>query len=197
MSNVYAEMSGVADIVTIKVGDMFTSLSSPVTGNGIRIVNTSELKAVVDVPENYLSRIRKGTPVLIEIPDLNRTITSTIFNISQVVSPTTRGFMAEARVPAGANLKPNEVAMMHIQDYAASNVVTVPVNAVQTDQNGKYVYLMVTENGKTIARKRSVIAGEINGDQIEIKKGLDAGDKLISEGYQSVYDGQVVTTETK
>jgi hypothetical protein len=56
---------------------------------------------------------------------------------------------------------------------------------------------MVTENGKTIARKRSINVGELNGDQIEIKKGLEAGDKLISEGYQSVYDGQIVTTEVK
>jgi RND family efflux transporter MFP subunit len=199
MSNVYAEATGVADVVTVKVGDFFTPQSAGTPGSPtiIRIVNTSNLKAVVDIPENYLGRVKNGTPVIIDIPDINKTFNSTIFNISQVVSTTTRGFMAEAKVPSGANLKPNEVAMMHIQDYTAANVVTVPVNAVQTDQNGKYVYLMVTENGKTIARKRSINVGELNGDQIEIKKGLEAGDKLISEGYQSVYDGQIVTTEVK
>ena len=200
MTNVYAEMSGIVDVLTTRVGDVINPQSAAAGAAsqlGIRIVNTSSLKAVVDVPEAYLSRVKKGTPVVVDVLDVNRSFNSTISTLSQVINASSRGFLAEAKLPVGANLKPNQVAMMHIQDYTASNAVTVPVNAVQTDQDGKYVYLMVIENGKTIARKKPVNVGELNGDQIEIKRGLDAGDKLISEGYQSVYDGQVVTTETK
>ncbi len=196
MTNVYAEIPGTADAVTIKVGEIF-SAQSAAQGQGIVIVNSSSLKAVVDIPENYLSRVRKGSPVLIEIPDINKTFNSTIFNISQLVNPTSRGFMAEAKIPAGSNLKPNQVAMIRIQDYAASNAMAVPMNTVQTDQDGKYVYVVANENGKTIARKRPVIVGELNGDQIEIRQGLAAGDKLVTEGFQSLYDGQSITTESK
>jgi membrane fusion protein (multidrug efflux system) len=32
------------------------------------------------------------------------------------------------------------------------------------------------------------------GDKLEIKNGLQAGDQLITEGFQSLYDGQLVTT---
>ena len=199
MTNVRAELSGVIDVLTTRVGDIVSpqTAAAMAGAQGIRIVNTSSLKAVVDVPEAYLSRVKKGTPVVIDVLDVNKSFNSTISTLSQVINSTSRGFLAEAKFPAGANLKPNQVAMMHIQDYTASNAVTVPVNTVQTDQNGKYVYLMVTENGKTIARKKPVIVGELNSDQIEIKTGLSAGDKLISEGYQGVYDGQVVTTEAK
>ena len=78
-----------------------------------------------------------------------------------------------------------------------SRKVLVHLNTVQTDQDGKFVYLMASENGKVIARKRPVVVGQLNGDQIEIRKGLVAGDKLISEGFQSLYDGQVITTDVK
>jgi RND family efflux transporter MFP subunit len=200
MTNVYAEMSGIVDVLTTRVGDVVspqTAAQQASGQQGIRIVNGSTLKAVVDVPEVYLSNVKKGTPVVVDVPDVSKSFNSSISTVSQVINATSRGFLAEAKLPASQNLKPNQVAMIHIQDYTASNAVTVPLNAVQTDQNGKYVYLMVTENGKTIAKKQPVNVGEINGDQIEIKKGLSSGDKLISEGYQSVYDGQLVTTEAK
>ena len=45
-------------------------------------------------------------------------------------------------------------------------------------------------------RKRKVMIGELYGDQIEIKQGLKEGDQLITEGYQSLYDGQLITTTT-
>ncbi|MDQ3682715.1 MAG: efflux RND transporter periplasmic adaptor subunit, partial [Bacteroidota bacterium] len=56
-SNVRAEISGVADEVNIKVGETFTG--SPM--QGIKIVNTSSLKIVTDIPEKYISKVRRGS----------------------------------------------------------------------------------------------------------------------------------------
>jgi len=53
---------------------------------------------------------------------------------------------------------------------------------------------METEKGKKIARKKSIQVGEIYGNNIEVKGGLKAGDQIITEGFQSLYEGQVVTT---
>lgn len=58
MTNVYAQVSGIADEVNIKVGETFTG--SPM--NGIRIVNTSELKAVTQVPEKLPRKSKSGKP---------------------------------------------------------------------------------------------------------------------------------------
>jgi len=195
MTNVYAEMSGVADMVNLKVGEFF----SPATASqlGIRIVNNSTLKAIVDVPENYLARVKQGSPVVIEVPDAGKSFNSRISLISQVINVNSRGFTAEAKIPSATGLKPNQIANVRIQDYSASNVIVVPVNTVQTDENGKYVYVLSTENGKKIARKKPVSVGELNGDDIEIKAGLAIGDQLITEGFQSLYDGQSITTEVK
>jgi hypothetical protein len=45
-----------------------------------------------------------------------------------------------------------------------------------------------------VARKKIVIVGETYNGIIEIKSGLTGGDLVITEGYQTVYDGQAVTT---
>lgn len=55
----------------------------------------------------------------------------------------------------------------------------------------------VKENGKMIAKKKVVIVGEFYGDKLEVKSGLQAGDMVITEGYQSLYDGQIITTSVK
>ncbi|MBL7729268.1 MAG: hypothetical protein JNM68_16350 [Dinghuibacter sp.] len=90
------------------------------------------------------------------------------------------------------------MAQVKILDYAAGNAITVPVNIVQTDDKGKYVFVAVNgSNNKLTAQKRPVVIGEFYNDQIEIKAGLRGGDNIITEGYQELYDGQLVTTGLK
>ncbi len=193
-SNVRAEISGVADEVNIKVGETFTG--SPM--QGIKIVNTNSLKIITNIPENYITRVRRGSPVQIVVPDMNnRIINSSISIISQSIDQSTRGFIAEAKIPYDANLKPNQVAQMKILDYSSKEAVVVPVNVVQTDEKGKYVYVMEKTSDKTIARKRPVNIGESYGGMIEIKYGLKAGEQLITEGYQNLYEGQAITSDDK
>ena len=81
---------------------------------------------------------------------------------------------------------------MKILDYSATNAIAIPVNTVGTDEKGKYVYIAVTEGGKLIARKKQVIIGELYNQLIEVKSGLAAGEQLITDGYQNIYDGQLL-----
>lgn len=193
-SNVYSDVNGVVDEVTAHVGETFNG--NPAQGGYIKIVNKSNLKITVTVPENYASRISKGTAVEIQIPDINKSFNTNISFISQSIGTNSRGFVAEAKVPAGMTLRPNQVALVKILDYSSPKTTVINVNTLQNDEGGKFVLVAAKEGDKLIARKRKVIIGELYGDQIEIKQGLKEGDQLITEGYQSIYDGQLITTQT-
>lgn len=188
-SNVYAEVSGIAETVSIRTGEFFTGAPNAT----ITIINNSDLKVEVDIPETYLSQVKRGAKVVVEIPELGKKFNTTISLISQTINANSRGFTAEAKLPGNANIKPNQLAIIKIQDYTANNVIVIPMTSMQTDDKGKYVYVQVNENGKNVARKKTVMPGEVYGDRIEIKQGLNAGDQLITEGYQELYDGQLVT----
>lgn len=193
-SNVYSDVSGIADIVAIRVGETFTGMTA--MGPQIKIVNTSSLKVVTNIPENYLTRLRKGSIVEISIPDANKKLNSVISLISQSVDATLRGFVAEAKIPFDATLKPNQSAIMRILDYSAPNAIVIPVNTVQNDESGKYVYVMEKlSNNRLVAKKKVVVIGMVYGNQVEIKGGLSAGEQLITEGYQNIYEGQLITTD--
>jgi len=188
-ANVYSDVTGIADLVTVKLGETFPGMGV------IKIVNTSSLKAVINVPENYLTRMRKGSQVQITIPDANKTVNSAISLISQSIDPNQRGFIAEAKIPYDPILKPSQSVVVKILDYAAANAVVIPVNTVQSDESTKYVYVLSKlSNGKSVAKKIPVVIGEVYGNNVEIKAGLKAGDQLITEGYQNIYDGQLIST---
>lgn len=191
--NVYSDVNGVVDEITAHVGETFTG--NPATGGYIKIVNKSDLKITVTVPENYANKILKGTAVEVNIPDVTKSFNTTISYISQSIGTNSRGFIAEAKVPAGMALRPNQVALVKILDYTSLNTTVINVNTLQNDEQGKFVLVASNEGGKLIARKRKVIIGLLYGDQIEIKEGLKAGDQLITEGYQAIYDGQLITTK--
>ena len=193
---VTAPNSGVADVVNVRVGEAFVGATAQ--GPQIRIVNTSDLKVVADVPENYLSKVNVGSNVEIVLPEENnRIINAKVTVVGKVINPSSRTFQIEARIPSNANLKPNQLAKVHIKDYGSSNAITIPINTLQNDEKGKFVMLAAKENGKLVARKRQIVVGELNGDQLEVKSGLQSGDQLIAEGFQGLYDGQLITTEIK
>jgi RND family efflux transporter MFP subunit len=188
-TSVYAPVSGIIEDVNIRVGETF--MGSPLAG--ITIINPGSLKAVVDVPENYISKIRKGMPVVVTIPDLNQSFNSNINLISETINTISRSFVAESKVTGNANLKPNQIAIVKILDHEAKNAIVVPVETVQSDEKGKYVYVLTQEGNKTIARKRAVTIGEFYDELIEVNAGLATGDKLITKGYQGLYDGQLIS----
>jgi RND family efflux transporter MFP subunit len=190
-SNVYAELSGVAETVNVKVGEFFQG------GPQIRIVNTNDLKIVAQVPENYLNRVAVGSKVLVNFPDLgNKIITTKVSVAGKLIDPNSRSFYIEAKMPADKSLRPNQIALVKIQDYTAKDVITIPVNTMQNDDKGKFVMVAVKESDKWIARKKPVEIGQLYGDKVEVKSGLKAGEQIITDGFQGLYEGQPLTTNT-
>ena len=190
-TSVYSNVSGVADDVNVRVGELFAGPGQ------IKIVNTSDLKVTTQIPENYATRVLVGTPLKISIPDINKSLDLNINVVGKIIDPTSRSFYVEAKLPTDKSFRPNQIALVRVLDYEAKNAISIPVNILQSDDKGRFVLVAAKENGKLVARKKAVIVGEMYGDKLEIKSGLTAGDTIITEGFQSLYDGQTITTELK
>lgn len=194
-ANVTAQISGTIDVVNVRVGESFSAATAGNPATGIRIVNTGDLKVLVQVPETYLDRVQVGTTLRVTLPESNNRVILTKVSVAgRLIDPTSRSFFVEAKLPNDPTLRPNQIALAQIQDYSAPNAITIPVNTLQNDEQGKFVLVAATEGGKLIARKKTLQVGELYGDRLEVKSGLAAGDKVITEGFQGLYDGQTITT---
>lgn len=191
--NVTAPMSGVAERVDVRVGEAFTGVTA--MGPQISIVNTGNLKITALVPENYLGRVGVGTTLEVSLPGTDKKLTTKVNVAGKIIDPTSRSFQIEAPVPSDPALKPNQIAIVKIRDYSSGNAITIPLNVLQNDEQGKYVIVAAKEGAKTIARKRRVVVGELYGERLEVKSGLQAGEVIVTEGYQELYEGQAITTD--
>lgn len=189
LTNVYADISGVADDVNIRLGEFFSG------NNQLRIVNTTELKAVAQVPENYLGQVKVGSNVKVIIPELQgKTIDTKISVTGKTIDASNRSFYIEAKLPYEKDLYPNQVTLVKIQDYMTTNAITIPVNSLQNDEKGKYVMVALKNGNRMVARKKPIIIGMMYGDKVEVLSGIQVGDNIITEGYQGLYDDQPIIT---
>jgi RND family efflux transporter MFP subunit len=190
-TSIYSDVDGVAEEVNVKVGEFFQGPGQ------IKIVNTDHLKITAQVPENYAGKVKVGTDVNLFFPDAQKNLAAKVNVLGNVIDPLSRSFFIETKLPLDKDFRPNQLAQVKIKDYSKSNAISIPVNLLQNDDKNKFIYVAVTEKGKLVARKKTVTVGEFYGNNIEVLSGLVAGDNVITEGYQSLYDGQSITTSQK
>ena len=190
-TSVYADIPGTVNVLNIKVGEAFSQVSQ-----SLQIVNTDNLKVVVLVPEIYQERVRVGTPVKIDFPGLNnKEVIGTVAISGKVINADNRAFQVEIHIPNSSDIRANQVAIVKLQDYSATNVVTIPINTLQSDETGKYVLVGVQQQDRLVAHKKSITIGQTYGDKVQVTSGLEFGDKLIADGFQGLYEGQLITIQ--
>ncbi|MBA9079642.1 MULTISPECIES: efflux RND transporter periplasmic adaptor subunit [Rufibacter] len=186
-----APISGEVDEVIPNSGE------SVAPGVGIiRVVNTSGGKILAEVSEAYASKIKKGDDALVLIPDLNQEIMTTVRVVGSNINPTNRSFTVELGVKPSeqgkVQLRPNMVAVVRIQDYIKENALTIPLEVVQKDEQGNFVYVVEQKGGQKIAAKRTITTGTSYNGKIEVVAGLKANNQVISAGAQNLNEGQAV-----
>ncbi len=188
MSKVYAPISGTVEIVRQKVGEMGMP-GAPIA----QIVNVGDLKVTAKIGDTYVGSVKKGDAITVKFPDINKELNARISVVDALIDPSSRTFGIEANIPnLGGSLKPNQVAVININDLSKSNSLIIKQNLIQKTETGDLVYVAVVENGKKIARAKKVKTGISYNGEVEIMEGLTAGDNVITQGYQDLVDGSLI-----
>lgn len=188
MYNVYAPISGAVERVMAKTGEI-AAPGMPLAS----IVNLGSLKATANVPDTYLSNIKMGDAVKVNLPDIGREINARVTFISKLVNPANRTFKIEASIPTTGDIKPNMLSILNIADINKANALVIKQNYIQSTEFGDVVYVAETEGNKKVAKSRKIKTGVSYNGEIEITEGLRAGDLIVTEGYQDLVDGQVIS----
>ena len=158
-----------------------------------RVVAFKNLKISAEVSEAYASRVQTGDKLSVTFPDIKKQFETKIDFVSKYINPTNRTFIIETKIANGINdLKANMIAIIQINDYHSENSIQVPMNVIQADQAGSYVYVIHPKDKYFTAVKQQVIVGNSYNGVVEILQGLSVGDKVISIGYQELVDGEYV-----
>ncbi|REJ81410.1 MAG: efflux RND transporter periplasmic adaptor subunit [Bacteroidetes bacterium] len=188
MTRIKSPINGTVDQVYIKTGQTVAP-GMP----AFRVVNTNSLKVTAEVAESFISKVNKGNEVIISFPDMNKEIRSKLDYAGRAINPMNRTFNVEVRLnEKDGNYLPNMVAVLRIVDYENEKAFVVPVGSIQKSKEGEFLYVAGTENGKTVALRKSVISGMTYNGYTEITGGLEEGDRVITFGYQNVIEGDII-----
>jgi RND family efflux transporter, MFP subunit len=158
-----------------------------------RVVAFKNLKVSAEVSEAYSAKVKLGDKLVVLFPDINKQIETKVDFVSKYINPTNRTFIIETKLLDGiSDLKANMIAIIQINDYHSDNAIQVPMNVIQTDQVGSYVYVVRSKEKYNAAFKQPVILGISYNGVAEVVNGLAVGDKVISVGYQELVDGEYV-----
>jgi len=188
---VRAPFSGTIDDVITEQG----SVVAPGQSQLMRIVNLDDMYIETNVPENYISNVIKDKNVEVEFPILGKTINAKIRQAGDFINPANRTFKVEIAIPnKDRSVKPNLTAKLKINDYTNKKALLVPQSIISENAEGQQYVYVITEKKKNqaIAKKVIIETGKKQGDVIEILKGINNGDEIISEGARNVKHGQAV-----
>jgi len=158
-----------------------------------RVVAFRNLKVSGEVSEAYAARVQPGDKAIIYFPDIDKQIEARVDFVSRYIDPVNRTFMIESRITKSfPGMKANMVSIIRINDYHSENSILVPMNVIQTDINGSYVYVVRKKNVYDGAFKQPVIIGNTYNGVAEILRGLAVNDKVVTAGFQELIDGEYV-----
>lgn len=180
MYRITAPISGTVDQMDLKLGQVIQPGQ-----NGIRIVNTDNLKVKADVPESYATDINQGDNVKVVVPDANDSLMLKVTFAAKVIDPGSRSFGIEIKLPQVKGLRPNMTATIRVADYSKKNSLSLPLNAIQRSDTSTFVFV----NKDGIARRQSIKLGNTYGGKSEVLSGLSAGDQVVTEGASDIEDG--------
>lgn len=191
-AQVFAPAGGVVEREILQAGEL-AAPGAPI----VQLLNTQKLKVVVDIPENFLTAVKKGDLVSVHFPALGTDQQVKVSQIGRMIDPSNRTFKVEAQVQnASGFLKPNLLAIMKVNDYSSTDQVVVPLKTVLQEIGGKnYVMVVDQKDGKSTARKVYVTPGETFGGEVIIASGLQGGEILILEGARGLANGELIKPE--
>ncbi|MEP1788467.1 MAG: hypothetical protein ABJJ61_04845, partial [Reichenbachiella sp.] len=89
--------------------------------------------------------------------------------------------------------KPNQVVVLNMRDYSNETAIKLPTKLIQRDNKGNYVYELIKEKGKTVAKKLHVVPGVSFKNETEILEGVSLNQNIAFKGYRELSEGVVVS----
>ncbi|MBP1651175.1 MAG: efflux transporter, family, subunit [Bacteroidetes bacterium] len=186
-AKIISPINGSIDAVVSKLGDNAAPGST-----SFRVVNNVNLRVLANVAEAYAGVVKTGDQVVVRFPDIDKQIRTKIGFAARTIDPVSRTIKVEVPLTSDPALRPNMIAQIKIIDYATPHALVIPVNIIQYALGRSYVIVAEKSKDGLIAKRREVEVGRTYNDKAEIKGGLQAGDNVVTTGYQGLNDNDLI-----
>jgi len=176
--SVESPISGVISLSPLDRGEPITQ-QVPIA----QVARVDRVKVEFDVPEKF--HLKKGTPIEVDIPSLNKKFKGEIIKASAFYNSKSRTQRVQGIIQNPDNeIIPGMFARVWVEVAKESNSITLPLNALV---GTVFKYVFRVKNGKAVLTP--VEAGLSNESHVAIRKGISKGDTVLIVGQYIVKDG--------
>lgn len=160
----------------------------------LRLINTDQVKISGGVPERYAGKIEQGSEVEISFRSYGlETRTAKVQFVGNLINPDSRTFPVEVVLNnADGSIKPRMVVEMRVLRDELTESIIVPRTSIIRNDLGLSIFVVVDENGEKRAVQRPVTVALSSGDFVVIEDGVQPGDQIVTAGFTSLNDGDLV-----
>lgn len=185
-TSILAPTSGVLNDLLVEEGE-YVDAGNPVA----QVVDTDTVKVVVEIPERDVAFFSVGdkAEIFADTKGQAESLEGKVTFISELADTRTRSTRTEITLDNKQRLlRSGQIVHVRLTRRILKDAVLIPLLAVIPMEDSKAVYVVNSSQ----AKRRDVELGIIRGDQVQIKSGLEPGEKLIIAGHRFVAPGQKV-----
>ena len=205
-----------ADTAAVKAAEVnltFTRILSPLDGrvglrqvdqgnyvtpgdaNGLVVITEiAPISVLFTVPEDNLQaisrRLKDGAKLPVNVFDrsgANKLDDGMLQTFDSQIDPTTGTIKLRAQFPNDARkLYPNQFVNVRLLLDTHAGVTTISTAAIQRGVPGTFVYLIKDDSTVTV---RPIQLGVTDGDRVEVRTGLEPGDRVVIDGADKLREG--------
>ena len=188
-----APFNGVVTQMYAYTGALLPAGTSSNIGNSAlcHLSQNDLLRLVIPVPERAVPHVHIGGTVDVNVSGLDRAFTGKIVRVADQIDLATRTMHTEVQVPNPKyQIVPGMYATVSIPLQTAKNVLTVPVQAVQSSGQGQGTVLIVDDSNHI--ERREVGLGLQNATVVEVVSGLSQNDRVVFGEQEQFKVGELV-----
>ena len=156
----------------------------------VRLSQSQELRLRVPVPEDDVKFVHEGDALSVRVDAINRNFTGKILRFTRNVNFETRTMETEVDVDnKNLSIAPGMYANTSLRLANATNVVTIPLEALVLNGQQQTVYVLDNSNHVHV---RNVQVGIEGSKLAEITSGLNPGERVILGGQDKYQEGEEV-----
>jgi multidrug efflux system membrane fusion protein len=184
----------VAGRVGLRIVDTGNYISAGDTNGVAVITQMSPIDVSFALPQDRVPELQARMAEGVKLPAtaLDRTrvtqLDAGVFStLDNQIDTTTGTVKAKARFPnSTGTLFPSQFVNLRLRLRTIEGAVVVPVTAIRTGSQGDFVYVL---NEDRTVSLRNVKRGEATNEYIAIAEGLQAGERVVTEGADRLKDG--------
>lgn len=188
LQEIRAPFSGIITSRNVEIGALMNA------GGATPLFTLSQLdtlRVLIDVPQTYYRSIQVGQPVRVKVPELPQQVfTGQVIRTSGVLRPESRTLLTEVIIPnRQQQLMSGLYGQVSFQVRPATAPVVIPANTLVIKSDGPKV---VVVGGDNIVHLQAIEIGRDFGTAVEVIRGLNGGEKIVTNPSDYLQEGQPV-----